>query len=128
MDDNDNRRSILDRILLIIAACAVLGIVALVDWRLETVQLSSAWRDYLIYNACVWFALCASLWTRMKVARFRALFLGILIFHWALSAVLTHFGASFLWSGLLALCEIHVLHTYGGQTSAKRDFVPTHKD
>lgn len=114
-------KTVTDRIVLIVAACAVLGIVALGDWQLEKLQFTTVWRDYLLYNACLWFAVFIGMRTRLRSARFRTICLMVLTLHWILGAGLTALSTSFLWSGVLALVEIFALNLYWQRKLQKAD-------
>jgi len=112
-------KTINDRILLVLVACATLGIVALADWQLTAHHLADNWRDYVLYNACMWIVISLSLRDRITVAQFRNLFLIVLVFHWLVAAALTRFGVSFLWSGILVLGEVFVLNVFWQRISEK---------
>jgi hypothetical protein len=99
-----------DRILLIVGACGVLAALALADWALVNTRIAPAWRDYLLYNTCLWIAMFVAMRGRINSIHFRNLFCSVLIFHWFLSAVFTHRGFSWLWTGALAIIELSFLN------------------
>jgi hypothetical protein len=112
-----------DRILLVLVACIVVGIVALADWQLEKAQVGSAWRDCFLYNICLWVVLSVGFRNRLGSAKFRGAFFVVLALHWLVSAIFTHVGLSFLWSGALALCEVIALSLFWQRICQKADRV-----
>ena len=117
--ESKNQSTGRDRALLILAACAVLGIVAVADWQLINARIPIKWRDYLLYNACLSIVAFMGMRSRVSLKGFRVALLIALVFHWILSALFTHLGLSFLWSGILGIGEIFVLNSYWRRTSGK---------
>jgi hypothetical protein len=112
MNTDEKQNRILARIGLVITACAVLGIVAVTDWKLESGNISERWRDYVLFGACAWTVIAIAFWTRLRAKQIKIVFLALLALYWPLGAAITSYGLSFIWLPLLALTEVSILITF----------------